>query len=187
MDEKYKFQSLKQTERNWEQFLSFWFPLFILNTHLLVYISQMDSFPLHKYWNAGASCSPPYSLWVWCTLIYLSLVFRTRSKSLYLLVWGLTLPFHSFLSFFLFPFLLPLPLLSSHLWSAPSGLPPLLLFQYFWNHKNLSAMSHFSKANLILSRQPMCCTSGNDGCCSTCEENVLAEQNLSTNYFCRHK
>lgn len=44
-------------------------------------------------------------------------------------------------------------------------------------------MSHFSKANLILNRQPMCSTSGNDGCCSTCEENVLAEQNLSTNYF----
>lgn len=44
-------------------------------------------------------------------------------------------------------------------------------------------MSHFSKANLILSRQPMCCTSGDDGCCSTREENVLPEQNLWTNYF----
>lgn len=44
-------------------------------------------------------------------------------------------------------------------------------------------MSHFSKANLILDRQPMCCTSGNDGCCSTREQNVLLEENLSTNYF----
>lgn len=44
-------------------------------------------------------------------------------------------------------------------------------------------MSHFSKMNLILKRQPMCCASGNDGCCSTCEENLLIEQNLSTNYF----
>lgn len=44
-------------------------------------------------------------------------------------------------------------------------------------------MSYFSKANLILSRQPMHCTSGNDGCCSMCEENVLAGKNLSTNYL----
>lgn len=29
----------------------------------------------------------------------------------------------------------------------------------------------------------MCCTSGDDGCCSACEENVLVEHNLSTNYF----
>lgn len=165
-----------RTQQHWEQFLSFWFPLFILNTHLLVYILRMDSFPLHKYWNVGASCSPPYRLWVWCTLIYLSPVFRMRSKSLYLLIWGLTLP--SILPFPSFsPFTL-LPSLECTLWP-----PPLLLFQYFWNHKNPSAMSHFSKANLILSRQPMCCTSGNDGCCSACEKNPLAEQNLSTNYF----
>ena len=119
---------------------------------------------------------PPHHLWVWCWLIYPSPVFRIRSKSFYLLISGSTLlPILSFPSFPLFT----LP----PLWSAPSGLPPLLLFQYLWNHKNPSAMSHFSKANLILSRQPMCCTSGNDGCCSTCEENVLAEQNLPTNYF----
>lgn len=44
-------------------------------------------------------------------------------------------------------------------------------------------MSHFSKTNLILSRQALRCTSGNDGCCLTCEENVPPVQNLSTNYF----
>lgn len=44
-------------------------------------------------------------------------------------------------------------------------------------------MSHSSKANLILSRQPMPCTSGNDGCGSMCEENVLAGQKLRTNYL----
>lgn len=48
-------------------------------------------------------------------------------------------------------------------------------------------MSHFSKVNLILSGQPMCCTSGSDGCCLTCEENVLALQNRYTNYFCQGK
>lgn len=31
----------------------------------------------------------------------------------------------------------------------------------------------------------MCCTPGSDGCCLTCEENVLASQNLYTNYFAR--
>lgn len=77
-------------------------------------------------------------------------------------------PFHPLLPFFL-SLSPPLPSLECTLRS-----PPLLLFQYLWNHKNPSAMSHFSKANLILSRQPMHCTSGNDGCCSTCEENVLA-------------
>lgn len=43
-------------------------------------------------------------------------------------------------------------------------------------------MPHFSKVNLILSGKPMCCASG-DGCCLTCEENVLASQNRYTNYF----
>lgn len=138
----------------------------------------MDSFPLHKYWNVGASCSPLYGLWVCCWLIYLSPVFRMRSKSFYLLIWDLTL--RSMLSFPSFS----LSLLPSRLSSAPSVLP-VLLFQYLWNHKNPSAMSHFSKANLILSRQPMRCTSGNDGCCSTCEENVLAGQNCSTNDLAR--
>lgn len=135
----------------------------------------MDSLLLHKYWNVGASCSPLYHLSVCCWLIYLSLVSRMRSKSFYLLIWGLTLP--SIPSFSL-PLPPPLPSLECTLRS-----PPLLLFQYLWNHKNPSAMSHFSKANLILSRQPMHCTSGNDGCYSMCEENVQAEQNLSTNYF----
>lgn len=46
-------------------------------------------------------------------------------------------------------------------------------------------MSHFSKVNLILSRQPTCCTSGSDGCWLTCEENVLASQNPHANYFAR--
>lgn len=48
-------------------------------------------------------------------------------------------------------------------------------------------MSHFSKVNLILSGQPMCCTSGSDGCCLTCGEIVLAWQNRYTNYFAREK
>lgn len=124
----------------------------------------------------GASCSPLHRFYVLCWLIYLSPVFKMRSKFFYLLIWGLTLP--SILSFPLALIPSPLQFLECTLWH-----PPLLLFQYLWNHKNPSAMSHFSKANLILSRQPMCCTSGNDGCCSTCAENVLARRNLSTNYF----
>lgn len=136
----------------------------------------MDSFPLHKYWNVNASCSQLRHLWVWCTLIYLSPVFRMTSKSFYLHM-RLDSPIHC-LSF-------PFPVLSNHLWIAPSTAPrpTPLLFQYLWNHKNPSAMSHFSRVNLIQRRQPMCCTSGNDGCCSTCGENVLVEQNLPTNYF----
>lgn len=114
------------------------------------------------------------TVWVCCTLIYLGPVFRMRSKSFYLFVWALATPT-------ILPSFSPSALHSSL--ERTHWPPPLLLFQYLWNHKNPSAMSHFSKVNLILSRQPMCCTSGNDECCSTCEENVLAEQNLSTNYF----
>lgn len=78
--------------------------------------------------------------------------FRMRRKSFYA---RLSLPHFSSFS--------PSALLSS---SESIRWPLcLLLFQYLGNHKNPSAMSHFSKANLILSRQPMCRTSGNDGCC----------------------
>lgn len=142
----------------------------------------MDSFPSHKYWNVDTSCSLAYSLSVWHWLIQLTPVFffffRKGSESFYLLLWGF--PLSSILPF---PSLFSPPLLPSLQCTPPPQPPSLPLFQYLWNHKNPSAMSHFSKANLILRRQPTWCTSGNDGCCSTCEENVLAEQNLRTNYF----
>ncbi len=134
----------------------------------------MDSFPLCKYWKVGLSCSSSYRLWVWCWLIYLSPVLRMRRESFYLLIWGSTLPAILSLSF-ISPFLF-------HLWA-----PPLLFqFQYLWNHKNSSAISHFIKAILILSRRLMCRTSDNDGCYSTCKartQRVLAEQNHPINYF----
>lgn len=110
--------------------------------------------------NVAASCSPRNVSWFWCTSIYLGLVFQNERQIL--LSTYMTLA--SIPSLPSLPPSLPRLLLEC----IPSWPPPLLQFQYLRNHKNPSTMSHFTKANLILSRQPMCSAWDNDGCCSTC-------------------